>query len=278
MDCAKGINFLLTNGGRMEDYWGFGKAEKPLLPSVGIPTTAGTGSDAQSYALISQQGSHRKMACGDRGARFRVVLLDPVLLASAPREVVADAGLDAIAHAVETLVSRRRTPISTMLSREAWRQLDGAFETVLSAAGGDGAGAAAADAWGRMLLGAHLAGAAIEASMLGAAHACANPLTARYGLVHGVAVALMLPAVVRFNAQQVDDLYRQLLPGGGEALARRLEALGRLAGLPRGLAAAGVEEEALDELAARAADEWTGGFNPRPVAVDELLELYRAAF
>ena len=65
LDCAKGINFVLTNGGEMRDYRGFGKAARPMLPSIGVPTTAGTGSDAQSYALISDTETHAKMACGD---------------------------------------------------------------------------------------------------------------------------------------------------------------------------------------------------------------------
>src|SRR5207253_484196 len=83
----KGVNFLLTNGGTMTDYKGFGKATKPMLPSVGVPTTAGTGSEAQSYALIADESSHLKMACGDRKAAFRVALLDPELTASQPRAV-----------------------------------------------------------------------------------------------------------------------------------------------------------------------------------------------
>src|SRR3712207_3895052 len=79
LDCAKGINFLLTNGGRMQDYVGYGRARRPLLPSVGVPTTAGTGSEAQSYAVISDERTHAKMACGDATAAFRVALLDPGL-------------------------------------------------------------------------------------------------------------------------------------------------------------------------------------------------------
>jgi alcohol dehydrogenase len=77
LDTAKGIAFLLSNGGDMRDYWGYGKATKPLPPMIGIPTTAGTGSEAQSYALISDALSHVKMACGDPGAAFRVAILDP---------------------------------------------------------------------------------------------------------------------------------------------------------------------------------------------------------
>src|ERR1700675_4890133 len=84
MDCAKGINFLLTNGGTMADYKGFGKARKPMLPSIGVPTTAGTGSEAQSYALIADEQTHMKMACGDRKAAFHIAVLDPEVTVSQP--------------------------------------------------------------------------------------------------------------------------------------------------------------------------------------------------
>ena len=77
MDCAKGINFLLTNGGKMSDYKGVGLARKPMLPSIGIPTTSGTGSEAQSFALITDSSTHLKMACGDKKAAFKICLLDP---------------------------------------------------------------------------------------------------------------------------------------------------------------------------------------------------------
>src|SRR5262247_4885498 len=87
MDCAKAINFVLTNGGTMKDYWGFGKAARPMLPMIGIPTTAGTGSEAQAYALISDSETHAKMACGDPKAAFKVAILDPALTVTQPREV-----------------------------------------------------------------------------------------------------------------------------------------------------------------------------------------------
>jgi len=287
MDCAKGINFLLTNGGRMEDYRGFGHARQPLLPAIGLPTTAGTGSEAQSYALISQAESHQKMACGDRQARFRIVVLDPSLLASAPRRAAAAAGLDALAHAVESLVCRAANPVSRMLSREAWRLLEPSLSSHLAAP-------AEAGAAGGMLLGAHLAGAAIELSMLGAAHACANPLSARHGVAHGVAVALMLPHVVRWNGTPVGDGPAQDGQAGGptpaavyatlagcassEMLAARLEELRAAACLPERLREVGVEAAALRELAREAAQQWTAGFNPRQAGEEALLHLYEQAF
>src|SRR5205823_8079625 len=120
MDCAKGINFLLTNGGRMADYQGFGKAKKPMLPSIGIPTTAGTGSEAQSYALIADEKTHMKMACGDRKAAFQVAILDPEVTVSQPRPVTALTGLDALSHALESYVTSKRNPVSQIFAREGW--------------------------------------------------------------------------------------------------------------------------------------------------------------
>ena len=210
MDTAKGVNFLLTNGGRVQDYWGYGKAAKPMLPMIAVPTTAGTGSEAQCYALISDADTHVKMACGDPKAAFRVAILDPVLTLTAPAGVTASAGFDAISHAVETYVTAKRNPLSEMFSREAWRLLEGNYERVIASPGD-------VEARGAMLLGAYYSGVAIESSMLGATHACANPLTAHYGAEHGVAIALLLPHVVRWNGELVDGLYGDLLRAGNRA-------------------------------------------------------------
>ncbi len=277
LDLAKGISFLLTNGGTMADYRGYGKATTPLLPMIGIPTTAGTGSEAQSYAVIADAGTHMKMACGDPSAAFRAAILDPDLTTSAPRPVTAVAGFDAVAHAVETWVTKRRTPLSDLFAERAWTLLNGAYERVLSASDDR---AARAD----MTLGAHFAGMAIEQSMLGAAHACANPLTARFNVTHGLALAMLLPHVVRWNAPVVGERYAELLPTSrrgaapAEALAARLEELTCAAGLRSTLRDAGVTADSIPELAALAAQQWTGTFNPRPFDASGAEEIYRAAF
>jgi alcohol dehydrogenase len=283
MDCAKGVNFLLTNGGRMADYWGVGKATKPMLPLIAVPTTAGTGSEAQSFALISDAVTHQKMACGDKKAAARAAILDPSLTVSCPAGVTAVTGIDAVSHAVESLVSKARNPVSQMFSREAWRLMERSFELVLSEPGDLSARA-------DMLLGAHLAGAAIECSMLGAAHSLANPLTARYGIVHGTAVGLMLPHVVRFNAAApgVGELYAELAsPMGwqrpdartaGDVLGKFLDEFLEAADLPRSLSECDVPKDDLPKLAAEAAKQWTAQFNPRPAGGAEMLELYRCAF
>jgi alcohol dehydrogenase len=279
LDCAKGINFVLTNGGTMRDYRGFGKAQKPMLPSIGVPTTAGTGSEAQSYAIVSDVETHVKMACGDPKAAFRVAILDASLTVSQPRAVTAVAGFDAISHAVESYVTTARSEISDLFAREAWRLLDAHYVQVL-AEPHDLA------ARGAMLFGSHAAGVAIEQSMLGATHACANPLTARYGTAHGVAIAVMLPHVVRWNGDEVGDRYAELLraanlDGGkrpGERLATRLEEQARVGGLPATLRELGVSLQDFDALAADAATQWTGTFNPRPFDVAAALALYERAY
>ena len=282
MDCAKGINLLLTNGGRMADYHGYGKAQKPMLPMIAIPTTAGTGSEAQSYALISDAETHAKMACGDPKAAFRIALLDPELTVSQPRGITATSGFDAIAHAVETYVTTKRTSISEIFSREAWALLEGNYERVLEYPQD-------LEARGAMQLGAFYAGVAIENSMLGATHACANPLTARYGTAHGAAIAMLLPSVVRWNEQAVGKRYETLLKlsraagdspdlSPTESLARRLEELTTAGGLRTELSAAGVAKNELPDLAAEAAAQWTGTFNPRPFTKDGAMEVYSCAY
>jgi len=281
MDCAKGVNFLLTNGGKMIDYKGHGHAKKPMLASIGVPTTAGTGSEAQSYALIADEKTHLKMACGDRKAAFRVSILDPEVTLTQPRFVAAVTAIDAVTHAVESYVTLRRSPLSQVFSREAWRLLEANFTTVLDR--GDDLAAR-----GAMQLGAHYAGMAIENSMLGVAHSCANPLTAHYGLTHGIAVGVLLPHVVRFNAPVVGHLYADLVhdvgqPNGdlrlaAEALATRVTELLRAADLPTRLADCGVAPTIFPVLAEEASQQWTAKFNPRPPSEDDLLKLYQAAY
>ncbi|MAG63407.1 alcohol dehydrogenase [Candidatus Woesearchaeota archaeon] len=276
MDTAKGATFLLAGGGQMEDYWGRGKGRGEFMPLVMVPTTAGTGSEMQSFALITRERDGRKMACGDERAIARIVILDPELTASVPPEVAAHAGLDCLTHAVETAVTSCANPQSLQLSHLAFQLVCSSFSEALKTG--------ALDARRNMLVAASLAGLAIEGSMLGAAHALANPLTARVGLDHGRAVATMLPHVVRFNAQDpgaaagYEELCRATaIEGGSEGLAIRIEAWLDEAGVPRGLGAAGIADTDLGTLAEAASQEWTGGFNPRPVDASSLQGILQSA-
>jgi len=291
MDCAKGINFLLTNGGRMEDYWGVGKASQAMLPLIAVPTTSGTGSEAQSFAIIASSTTHMKMACGDKKAAPKIALLDPELTLTMPPAVTAASGIDAISHALESHVTAARTSLSQLFSRRAWQLLSMGFPRVM--ANGQASGGREArddsvlDARGAMLLGAHLAGAAIENSMLGAAHALSNPLSAHFGLMHGLAIGVMLPHVIRFNAVAVGRLYGELAsdvglcplddPQAGAILADHLTSLFTQAGLPTNLSSWNVARAMIPTMAQEAAAQWTAQFNPRAVDVASLQELYECA-
>jgi alcohol dehydrogenase len=273
MDTAKGCNFLLTNGGRMQDYQGVGKAARPMLPIIAIPTTAGTGSECQSFALIADVETHQKMACGDAKAAARIAILDPALTLSQPPRVAACTGIDALSHALETAVTKKRNALSLAYSREALHLCGTSLPRILQN-GGD------LSARSGMLLGAALGGLAIENSMLGAAHAAANPLTAHFHIVHGQAVGLMLPAVIRFNAADPETarLYDELGETKADGLAARVEWLLNLAGMPRSLADCSVTPKSIAMLAAEAARQWTAGFNPRPVGEKDFIQLYESAF
>lgn len=270
MDTAKGCNFIYTNGGRMSDYHGTGKATRPMLPLIAIPTTSGTGSECQSYALISDAVTHAKMACGDKKAAARIAILDPMLTLSMPPRVTRVTGMDAIAHAVESAVCRKRNPVSLSYSRAAFAMLGRALPLVLDDPGH-------AEARAAMLVGAALAGTAIENSMLGAAHSAANPLTAHLGTIHGDAVGMLLPHVVRFNTSEPSaaETYRELAASVGAAsLPEFLESLLASASMPSRLPDASLTPELLPRLAREAAAQWTAQFNPVLPEESDFLQLY----
>ena len=285
MDCAKGANFLLTNGGRMQDYRGVGRASKQMLPMIAVPTTSGTGSEAQSFAVIADAETHMKMPCGDPKAACRVAILDPELTATMPRSVAAATGIDAMTHAIESYVTTKRNTMSQMFARQAWQLLSQSFPVIMESPED-------IEARGQMLLGAHLAGAAIENSMLGAAHATANPLSAHFQTVHGIAVGVMLPHVVRWNTPEVGQLYHDLALTAGwadsgdsvgdaaESLANGFMRFLSVADMPTTLSSVLSEplsDEMLKTLADEAAQQWTGTFNPRTMDSESFHELYRNA-
>jgi len=274
MDTAKGANFLLTNGGQIADYKGIGKASKPMLPLIAIPTTAGTGSECQSFALISDPVTHMKMACGDPKAAARIAILDPQLTLSQPVRVTACTGVDALVHALETAVTKKRSALSLVFSREAFRLCFLALPRVLSNPDN-------VDARGEMLLGAAYAGTAIENSMLGCAHASANPLTAHFGMVHGEAVGRLISGVIRRNAVNPDAAREYLLLAKSvgldslDSLLSKLSEVLGLAGMNGSLSHLQVTPELRSTLAIEASGQWTGAFNPVPFSTDDFESLYQ---
>ena len=280
MDCAKGINFLLCCGGKMEDYQGRGTTGRPLLPSIGCPTTAGTGSETQSFALISDAQTGAKLACGDPNAAFRVAILDPCLTVTQPARVTALTGIDALSHALESHVSTEATPASRVFSREGWKLLTKNLPDVFRNPTDIRARSA-------VQLGAAWAGLAIENAMLGAAHGAANPLTARYKVAHGQAVGLMLPHIIRFNGKVAQAQYVELAAIAGlstdvpdASLADWIHTLLKMTGLYQSLGdviGTHTETNEIERLAQEASMQWTSSFNPRPCSSADFIDLYQRA-
>ena len=278
MDCCKGINFVYSGGGTIHDYHGVGKATADMLPMIAVPTTSGTGSEAQSFALISDAETHVKMACGDPKAACKIAILDPELTLTQPRAVTALTGIDAISHAIETYVTNRRNPMSVTYSRRSFGLLAEGFSAVL-------ADPDDVEARSKMQLGACFAGMAIETSMLGAAHATANPLTARHDITHGQAVGLMLPAVIRLNGERHADWYAELLrevdptvteADAPERLASMVTRWLEEAGLATSLNALSIPSTGIESFVEEALKQWTGTFNPVPLDRDNAERLYRS--
>lgn len=277
IDTAKGCNFIYTNGGVMADYHHSDKSVEKMLPLIAVPTTHGTGSEAQSYALITDEHTHMKMACGDPKALPKIALLDPSLTLTQPASVAACTSIDAITHAIESYVCTRRNDVSMRYAAESFALTINALPKILTDPDD-------IKARGDILLGAAYAGLAIENSMLGAAHACANPLTAKFGTIHGQAVGVMLPHVIRFNAQdnEAKASYNTLSQYAGlngvDQLIESLTSLLDRAGLKTTLAELNAAPSSFEELAEKAAGQWTANFNPRPLTVEDFEGLYARAF
>jgi len=285
MDTAKGCNFIYTNGGEMQDYWGIGKATEEMLPLIAIPTTAGTGSECQSFALIADPETHRKMACGDPKAAPMISILDPVLTLTQPDQVTAATGIDAIGHSLEAAVTTKRNDISAHYSLEAFKRVVNALPEIFKNPDN-------LEARREMQVGAAYAGQAIESSMLGAAHAAANPLTATLGITHGLAVGMMITPVVRYNSSDPESkkIYCQLAMEAGlisrdcdenaavDAIENKLSDILAQIEIPFDEVRSNLDDSLVEKLAEDAAKEWTGTFNPIKMGIADFAQLYRDTF
>ena len=276
IDTAKMGLLLAFGGGVPKDWWPEHRHEPVAGPPLYVyPTTAGTGSEVQSHALISDNITHRKMAIGHARLAPTHAILDVSLLESCPRRLMVLAGIDALSHALESAVTRTATLASTMAAIDAAAMLWPALSELSCA------DVITKDAARRLHAGATLAGMAIEASMLGAAHGCGNPLTARYGIVHGQAVSLMLPGVIALNERDVRSAttYRSIEQRCGLAhgsLASAVKDLVQRLGLGTTLSALGITEPSIEVLASLAMEQWTCGHNPVPMTSKLCFELYNS--
>ncbi len=198
LDAAKGIALAAVNTGSAADLDVAGAVA--ALPVVAVPTTAGTGAETNGFGVIEDSAAHCKVYVGDASVCPRVSILDPELTIGLPPAATAATGVDALVHAVESLTSLGRNPVSEAYAHQAVR-LVGRWLPVAVADGGN------REARAQMLIGSHLAGLALSQSGLGVVHGIAHAVTAHTGAVHGVALAAVLERALEFNLPASTDAY-----------------------------------------------------------------------
>ena len=276
LDAAKGIGMLLTNGGKVTDYEKTAP-EKESLPIIAIPTTAGTGSEATRYSVITDTDRNIKMLLSTDGIIPKVAILDFAITKSLPPFMTAATGMDALTHAIEGYTTKAAWEMTDMFHLKAIELISKSLR-----------GAVANTKEGRegMALGQYIAGMGFSNVGLGIAHSMAHTLGAVYDTPHGVACAMMLPIVMEYNQECTGEKYREIARAMGvtgvdemsqeEYRKAAIDAVKKLSadvGIPSVLEA--VKEEDLQFLADSAHADACAPGNPKDASVEDLKDLFR---
>ena len=210
IDTAKGIGIVAANGGKIMDYEGVDKVDKPLPLFAAVPTTYGSGSEASAFAIITDESRNFKVAIGSRYIIPDIALVDSDLMKGLPKGLSASVMLDALSHAIESYVSRLAQPISDGLALRAMTLIAENLDEVLSGSDDDDAILAAATA-------SCMGGMAFSQTRLGLVHAMAHPFGAYFHVPHGVTCALLLPPVMQFNCIEVPGRFADIAVALGDA-------------------------------------------------------------
>jgi alcohol dehydrogenase class IV len=283
IDTAKGMCILMKEGGSMRDYEGMQMLTRPQTPHIVIPTTAGTGSEVTSGAVILDREQGQKIINFEYFNTPRVAILDPKVTVGLPPHLTATTGMDAMTHAVESYVSLQRNPISDATALHAIRLIAQYLPTVVDH-GTD------LVARGQMQIAALMAGWAFSNAMVGLVHAMAHSLGAICGIPHGQANGILLPHVMAYNLEEVPELLADIavamgvahvgddpLTAGRAAVAATHDLLDRI-GLSQGLKDLGIDEDQLNQCAELSMSDGSIIYNPRLIMEPkEVLNVYMKA-
>jgi len=281
-DCGKAIGILASNGGDIKDYEGIHVSKKASLPIIAINTTAGTASEVTINYVITDVTRQVKMVMVDKNCLVSIAVNDPELMLGKPAALTAATGMDALTHAIEAYLTKGAFAWSDALALQAIKQISQSLEQAVKH--GDDLEARSKMAWGQFI-----AGQSFSNAGLGFVHSMAHQLGGMYDLPHGVANAILLPHVERFNipscAYKLKRVARAMGVGvldmsdleGANAAIKAIEKLSAAVGIPSGLEELGVKEEDFKKMAENAIlDVCTGG-NPREVTVDDAIAIYKLA-
>jgi len=284
IDTAKGMAILLKEGGKLQDYMGFQVLTRPQTPHIVVPTTAGTGSEVTYIAVIKDHQEGRKLLFGDYNILPNVAILDPKMTEGLPPRLTAATGMDAMCHAIEALHSLQREPIADGLALHAIKLI----KEFLPKAVENGKDMTAR---GQMLIAANMAGAAFSNAQVGLVHALAHSVGAIFGVHHGLANSILLPACLRYNADACGEIYLDVLwalgvniegiqpDKAGDMLADKIMELTKRLGLPQRLRDVGVPEGGLKECSELALSDGAIVYNPKFISDSaEVLKVYKQAW
>jgi len=283
MDVAKAVAVVAAHGAEAKDFLGLNRVPGPGLPTIMVPTTAGTGSEVTFTAVFVRPDLRKKEGMNSVYMYPDLALLDPELTLSLPPQPTAASGMDALCHAIESYTSVIASPASEMFSLEAIRLIAENLRTCVH----NGKDLEAREA---QLLGSLYAGIGLANAGVGAAHSLSYPLGGKYGISHGVANTLMLPRIMEYNlpgALEKFALVAEVMGENTEGLSVRdaamlaveaVDALIEDCGIATGLEELGIPEEDFPEMArvamtvARPLEN-----NPRKVTLEDAIEIYRTA-
>jgi alcohol dehydrogenase class IV len=283
IDTAKAISIMFNNPEPMSQYMGMEKVPSIGLPVIAIPTTAGTGSEVTRVMVITDEETDVKMMIASRFLVPRVAILDPELTLSCPKGVTAGTGVDALTHAIEAYISRKRQPLTDSLALSAIRRI----YPYLERAWNDGKDIEARES---VLIGAMEAGLAFSNASVALVHGMSRPIGALFHVPHGIANAILLPIVMRFTASEATDRFAEIARAMGvdttnltdeeaaELAVMKVEQLCEALQLPN-LQQLKIDPEKFMEAAPKMAEDalasGSPGNNPRLATKEEIIELYR---
>ena len=284
IDTSKAIATIITNPefADVRSLEGLAPTKNPCLPIIAVTTTSGTAAEVTINYVITDVEKNRKFVCVDPHDIPIVAIVDPDMSASMPTGLCAATGMDALVHAVEGYITKGAWELTDMLHLKAIEIIG---RSLRSAVAGDYAGREA------MSLGQYIAGMGFSNVGLGIVHSMAHPLSAVYDIPHGKACAMLLTAVLKFNAPATGEKYREIARVMGvphvdtmdESTYRQaaIDVIQKLAddvGIPKSLSEAGVKREDISFLAESAFNDACTPGNPRDASLEEIIGIYESIF